>query len=427
MSATGLTCRFCATPLRHSFADLGSSPLANAYLTEDQLDQGEMFYPLHAYVCEECFLVQLGEFAPPEAIFGDYAYFSSVSDSWVDHARRYAETMTRRLGLQSSSTVIEVASNDGYLLQFFQQRGIGVLGVEPAANVARVAVERGIPTLVRFFGRKTAASLAAEGKRADLLVGNNVLAHVPDINDFVAGVREVLAEGGRATFEFPHLLKLMQETEFDTIYHEHFSYLSLLAVARIFGANGLTVVEVEELPTHGGSLRVHARRTESAGGIDASVSQVLQKERSAGLDRIETYTSFQHAVRRAKRDLLKFLSNARRHGRSVVAYGAAAKGNTLLNYCGIRNDFLDYVVDRSPHKQGRYLPGTRLPICGPERIAQTRPDYILILPWNLQEEIVRQMAHVHAWGCRFVVPIPSVRVLQPSVPGHLFALRRRIA
>ena len=427
MSAAGLCCRFCATPLRHSFADLGTTPLANSYLTAEQLNQGETFFPLHAYVCEACFLVQLGEFAPPEAIFGDYAYFSSVSESWVDHARRYAETMTRRLGLGATSRVIEVASNDGYLLQFFQRQGIGVLGVEPAANVARVAVERGIPTVVRFFGRETAGILAAEGRRADLLVGNNVLAHVPDINDFVAGVREVLAPDGRATFEFPHLLKLIQESEFDTIYHEHFSYLSLLAVSRIFAATGLTVVEVEELPTHGGSLRVHARLAENAGAVDASVERILQTERAAGLDRIETYTAFQQTVRRTKRDLLKFLSNAKRHGRSVVAYGAAAKGNTLLNYCGIRNDFLDYVVDRSPHKQGRFLPGTRLPICGPERIAETRPDYILILPWNLQEEIVRQMAHVHAWGCRFVVPIPSVQVLQPSAPGHIFALRRRSA
>ena len=427
MSAAGLCCRFCATPLRHSFADLGTTPLANSYLTAEQLNQGETFFPLHAYVCEACFLVQLGEFAPPEAIFGDYAYFSSVSESWVEHARRYAETMTRRLGLGASSRVIEVASNDGYLLQFFQRQGIGVLGVEPAANVARVAVERGIPTVVRFFGRETAGILAAEGRRADLLVGNNVLAHVPDINDFVAGVRDVLAPDGRATFEFPHLLKLIQESEFDTIYHEHFSYLSLLAVSRIFAATGLTVVEVEELPTHGGSLRVHARLAENAGAVDASVARILQVERAAGLDRIETYTAFQQTVRRTKRDLLKFLSNAKRHGRSVVGYGAAAKGNTLLNYCGIRNDFLDYVVDRSPHKQGRFLPGTRLPICGPERIAETRPDYILILPWNLQEEIVRQMAHVHAWGCRFVVPIPSVQVLQPSAPGHIFALRRRSA
>jgi SAM-dependent methyltransferase len=427
MSASGLCCRFCATPLRHSFADLGTSPLANSYLTAEQLNGGETFFPLHAFVCEECFLVQLGEFAAPAAIFGDYPYFSSVSDSWVEHARLYAGTMITRLGLGPASQVIEVASNDGYLLQFFQRHGVGVLGVEPAANVARAAVERGIPTLVRFFGRETAAGLVASGRRADLLVANNVLAHVPDINDFVAGVRDVLADGGRATFEFPHLLKLMQETEFDTIYHEHFSYLSLLAVSRIFGAHGLTVVEVEELPTHGGSLRVHARRSEASGAIDPSVRRVLGKERAAGLDRIGTYTAFQQSVRRVKRDLLKFLSNAKRHGRSVVAYGAAAKGNTLLNYCGIRNDFIDYVVDRSPHKQGRFLPGTRLPIHAPERITETRPDYILILPWNLQEEIVRQMAHVHAWGCRFVVPVPRVRVLHPSFPGHIFSLRRRIA
>jgi SAM-dependent methyltransferase len=427
MSASGLCCRFCATPLRYSFADLGTSPLANSYLSRDQLSCGETFYPLQAWVCDRCFLVQLGEYAAPADIFSDYAYFSSVSESWVAHARHYAETMMRRLALGPSHRVIEVASNDGYLLQFFHRAGVDVLGIEPAANVAQAATARGIPTLVRFFGLETARSLVASGSRADLLVGNNVLAHVPDINDFVAGVHEALAPDGRATFEFPHLLRLIRETEFDTIYHEHFSYLSLLAVQRIFSAHGLSVVEVEELPTHGGSLRVHAKRTEAAGGIDPSVARVLQLELAAGLDRIETYTAFQQSVRLAKRELLKFLSNARRHGRSVVAYGAAAKGNTLLNYCGIRNDFLEYVVDRSPHKQGRYLPGTRLPIYAPERIAETRPDYILILPWNLREEIVRQMAHVHAWGCRFVVPIPTVRVLQPAVPGHVFALRRRTA
>lgn len=427
MSPSGLCCRFCATPLRFSFADLGTSPLANSYLSADQLNCGETFYPLHAYVCEGCFLVQLGEYAAPADIFSDYVYFSSVSESWVEHARRYAETMIRRLSLGPSHRVIEVASNDGYLLQFFQRAGMEVLGVDPAANVAQAAVARGIPTLVRFFGLETARDLIATGSRADLLVGNNVLAHVPDINDFVAGVREVLAPHGRATFEFPHLLRLIDETEFDTIYHEHFSYLSLLTVQRIFSAHGLAVVEVEELPTHGGSLRVHARRVEAAGGVDPSVVRVLQKELAEGLDRIETYTAFEQSVRLAKRELLKFLSNARRQGRSVVAYGAAAKGNTLLNYCGIRNDFLDYVVDRSPHKQGRYLPGTRLPIYAPERIAETRPDYILLLPWNLREEIVRQMAHVHAWGCRFVVPIPTVRVLQPAVPRHIFGLRRRTA
>ncbi len=403
------------------------SPLANAFLTAEELNRGETFYPLHAYVCDGCYLVQLGEYAPPAEIFDDYAYFSSVSDSWVDHARRYADAMIRRLGLGPAHRVIEVASNDGYLLQFFQRAGVGVLGVEPAANVARAAVARGIPTLVRFFGLDAARSLADSGSRADLLVGNNVLAHVPDINDFVAGVREVLAADGRATFEFPHLLRLIRETEFDTIYHEHFSYLSLLAVQRIFAAHRLTVVEVEELPTHGGSLRVHARRAESAGAIDPSVSRVLEAERSAGLERIETYAAFQRSVVAAKRELLRFLITAKRQGHSVVAYGAAAKGNTLLNYCGIRTDFLDYVVDRSPHKQGRFLPGTRLPVCAPERISETRPDYILILPWNLREEIVRQMAHVHEWGCRFVVPIPTARILEPAVPGHVFAIRRRSA
>lgn len=414
MSATGLSCRFCATPLRHSFADLGTSPLANSYLPADRLGCAEPYYPLHAFVCESCFLVQLGEFAAPTDIFSDYAYFSSVSESWVEHARRYAAQMTGRLGLGPGHRVVEVASNDGYLLQFFRERGIPVLGVEPAANVARAAEARGIPTLVRFFGLETARALVAEGTRADLLVGNNVLAHVPALNDFVAGVRELLAPAGRATFEFPHLLRLIEGAEFDTIYHEHFSYLSLLAVQRIFAFHGLTVVEVEELATHGGSLRVHAVRAEAAVAIDPSVAAVLAAEHAAGLDRIETYTDFQGAIRLVKRNLLRFLLTAQRQGRSVVGYGAAAKGNTLLNYCGIRSDFLDYVVDRSPHKQGRYLPGSRLPIYGPERIAETRPDYILILPWNLREEIVRQMAHVREWGGRFVVPIPTVQVIDPA-------------
>ena len=414
MSATSLSCRFCATPLPHSIADLGTSPLANAYLTADRLNAAEAYYPLHAFVCEHCFLVQLGEFAAPADIFSDYAYFSSVSESWVEHARRYAAEMTARLGLGARHRVVEIASNDGYLLQFFRERGIGVLGVEPAANVALAAEARGIPTLVKFFGHRTARELVAGGTRADLLVGNNVLAHVPALNDFVAGVCEVLAPDGRATFEFPHLLRLIEGAEFDTIYHEHFSYLSLLAVRRVFAAHGLTVVQVDELPTHGGSLRVHARHTESAGPVDPSVPAVLAAESAAGLDRIETYTAFQGSVRRAKRELLRFLLAARRQGRSVVAYGAAAKGNTLLNYCGIRGDFIDYVVDRSPHKQGRFLPGSRLPIHAPERIAETRPDYVLILPWNLREEIMRQMPHVREWGGRFVVPIPTVQVVGPS-------------
>jgi len=411
MTDSLLRCRFCGTPLRQSFADLGSSPLANSYLRPGQLNAAEAFYPLHAFVCEQCFLVQLGEFEQPSAIFSDYAYFSSVSESWVDHARRYVDTMIERFKLGGRHQVVEIASNDGYLLQFFQKAGVRVLGVEPAANVAAAATERGIPTVVRFFGLETARGLVSDGTRADLLVGNNVLAHVPALNDFVAGVRETLADDGRATFEFPHLLRLIHETEFDTIYHEHFSYLSLLTVQRVFAKHGLTVVEVEELPTHGGSLRVHARRAEHAGPIDSSVQRVLDAERRAGLERVETYTRFQDAVRRVKRDLLEFLIEAKRAGKSVVGYGAAAKGNTLLNYCGIRNDFLDYVVDRSPHKQGLFLPGTHLPIHPPERIAETRPDYVLILPWNLCDEIVRQMAHVRSWGGRFVAPIPGVRVI----------------
>ena len=406
-----LLCRFCHTTLRHSVADLGSSPLANSYLRIEQLNRAEPFYPLHAYVCGECFLVQLGEFEQPSAIFSNYAYFSSVSETWVEHARRYAEAMTDRLGLGPGHQVVEVASNDGYLLQFFRQKGVRVLGIEPAANVARVAIERGIPTVVRFFGREAARRLAGEGVSADLFIGNNVLAHVPGLNDFVAGIREVLGPDGRATFEFPHLLRLMEETEFDTIYHEHFSYFSLQTVQRVFAGHGLAVVEVEELSTHGGSLRVHARRTENTGPVDASVGRVLERERAAGLDRLQTYAAFEEAVRRVKRELLSFLIEAKRDGKSVVGYGAPAKGNTLLNYCGIRKDFLEYVVDRSPHKQGLFLPGTHLPIHPPERIAETRPDYVLILPWNLRDEIVSQMGHVREWGGRFVTPIPSVRVL----------------
>ena len=406
-----LRCRFCDSALHQTFADLGSSPLANSYLHEHQLNLRESFYPLLAYVCARCFLVQLGEFESPEAIFTDYAYFASTSESWVEHARRYVETMVQRLGMGPGHQVIEIASNDGYLLQFFRKSGVPVLGVEPAANVARAAVERGIPTLVRFFGFQTARALVHGGTRADLLVANNVLGHVPSLNDFVSGIKHVLAPDGRGTLEFPHLLRLIQETEFDTIYHEHFSYLSLLTVQQVFAAHGLTVVEVEELPTHGGSLRVHVRHAEAAGTVDPCVPELIERERAAGLGSLERYAAFQESVRAAKRDLLEFLIGAKREGRSVVAYGAAAKGNTLLNYCGVRKDFIDYVVDRSPHKQGLYLPGTHLPIHPPERVAETRPDYLLILPWNLRDEIMRQMAHVREWGCRFVTPIPTVRVL----------------
>ena len=401
---TAPACRFCGEALSHQFADLGMSPLSNAFLRPEHLGRMEPFYPLTVYVCANCFLVQLPAVETPEAIFSDYAYFSSYSDSWLEHSRNYCATMTKRLGLNASSQVIEIASNDGYLLQYFHARGIPVLGVEPAANVAEVARQKGIETLVRFFGVETAKELPP----ADLLLGNNVLAHVPDINDFVEGMRIALKPGGTITMELPHLMRLMQGNQFDTIYHEHFSYFSLLTVRRIFAAHGLTVCDVDELPTHGGSLRIHARH---GGDVAPAVDALETREREFGLDRLETYASFADQVRGTKRALLQFLIEAKESGKRVVGYGAPAKGNTLLNYCGIRSDFLEFTVDRSPHKQGLFLPGTRIPIYAPEKIAETKPDYVLILPWNLRDEIMEQMAHIREWGGRFVVPIPRVEVL----------------
>jgi SAM-dependent methyltransferase len=405
-------CRLCESPLRTTFADLGMSPLANTYPRARDIGRGETVYPLHAYVCDECLLVQLPVFARPEEIFTDYAYFSSYSDSWVDHARRYVEEMVRRFPLGPASRVLEVASNDGYLLQFFQARGVPVLGIEPARNVAEVARERGIDTLAAFFDAGLARELVEEGRDADLVVGNNVLAHVPDVHDFVEGLRIVLRPHGLVTMEFPHLLRLMQKREFDTIYHEHFSYFSLLAVERLFAAHALRLVDVEELPTHGGSIRVFARRREDVSdGPSTRVERLRTEELRAGLGDLDTYAAFDEACRAAKRDLLDFLIQAKRQRRSIVAYGAAAKGTTLLNYCGVGRDFVDYVVDRSPHKQGRLLPGTTLPIHAPERVAETRPDYLLLLAWNLREEITAQMRSVRDFGCRFVLPIPHVEVL----------------
>jgi SAM-dependent methyltransferase len=405
-------CRLCGEPLRRTFADLGVSPLANAYVTEAELAGPETFFPLHAFVCEGCLLVQLPESESPEQIFRDYAYFSSVSESWVEHARRYADSVADRLGLGAESLVVELASNDGYLLQHLVARGVPVLGIEPARNVAAAAVERGIPTIAEFFGSELARRLVAEGRRADLVIGNNVLAHVPPVHDFVEGIRILLAPGGAAALEFPHLLRLIEERQFDTIYHEHFSYFSLLVVERLFAEHGLVVCDVEEQPTHGGSLRMFARHVEDESKpVESRVAELRERERAAGLERLETYDAFGEAVREVKRDLLSFLIEARRRGSSVVAYGAAAKGNTLLNYCGVGSDLVDYVVDRSPHKQGLYLPGTRLPIHPPERVAETRPDYLLVLPWNLVDEIAEQMAHVLEWGCQLVVPVPRVRVL----------------
>ena len=398
-------CRFCGAPLLHSFADLGTTPLANSYVEDPQAS--ERVFPLHAYVCGECFLVQLPESATPAEIFSDYAYFASYSTSWVEHARQYVARAVERFSLGTDSRVVELASNDGYLLQFFVERSIPALGVEPAANVARVAEKRGIPTVVRFFGRAVGEELRADGA-ADLIVANNVLAHVPDLNDFVAGIATLLAADGAATLEFPHLLRLMGETEFDTIYHEHVSYFSLLTVERVFAAHGLHLFDVEELPTHGGSLRIYLHRED--GEATPAVEELRRRELDAGLADVAVYEQFDGRVREAKRSLLEFLIGAKRDGRSIAAYGAAAKGNTLLNYCGVGTDFVDFVADRSPHKQGRFLPGTRIPIVTPERIDEARPDYLLLLPWNLADEIEEQLAHVREWGCRFVTPIPTVRV-----------------
>jgi SAM-dependent methyltransferase len=406
------TCRFCGTPLRTSFVDLGMSPLCQTHIAPEQLHEMEPFYPLHAYVCDACYLVQLQEFVSPASIFSEYAYFSSYSASWVEHARRYCEQMVGRFGLGADTQVMEIASNDGYLLQHFVARGVPVLGIEPAANVARVAVDKGIPTTVRFFGRKTAAEIAGEFGRPRLLLGNNVLAHVPDLNDFVAGMKQLLAPDGVITMEFPHLARLMAGNQFDTIYHEHFSYFSFVAVERVFGHHGLTLFDVEELPTHGGSLRIYGRHAENAAvPVGERVLALRRREVEEGFETLARYRGFGEQVRATKRKLLAFLIEAKAAGRKVVGYGAPGKGNTLLNYCGIRTDFLDFTVDANPYKQGKFTPGTRIPILAPEAIRAARPDYVLILPWNLAEEISTQAAYVREWGGRFVVPIPEVRVL----------------
>lgn len=406
-------CRSCGLALTHIFVDLGSSPLANAYLTEAQLDESEPFYPLRVYVCNGCFLVQLPPVVTPEEMFSNYAYFSSYSESWLLHARTYAEQMIRRLGLAGTSKVVEIASNDGYLLQYFKEHGVGVLGIEPAANVASAAQNAGIPTLVEFFGLDTAERLRAAGEEADLVVGNNVLAHVPDLTGFVAGIKTLLKPGGVATLEFPHLLRLIERGEFDTIYHEHLSYFSLIAVEHPFAKAGLTLFDVDELPTHGGSLRIYVRHAEdSSKPVDSAVEELRVRERDSGLERLDVYGAFDDRTRDVKRGLLEFLIKAKREGKSIAGYGAAAKANTLLNYCGIRQDFLDYVVDRSTHKQGLFLPGTHLPILDPGVVAETKPDYLLILAWNLRDEIMEQMSQVSAFGCKFVVPIPKTVVYE---------------
>jgi len=395
-----------------TFVDLGMSPLCQTHIEPEQLNHMEPFYPLHAWVCGRCFLVQLEEYVAPASIFSDYAYFSSYSDSWVDHAKRYTELMIRRFGLTSHSSVMEIASNDGYLLQHFVRAGVPSRGIEPAANVAEVAIQNGVPTTVQFFGYETAGEIVARFGHPDLLLGNNVLAHVPDINDFVKGMRRLLKPGGVITMEFPHLLQLMDQNQFDTIYHEHFSYLSFSAVERIFRHHGLVLFDVEELPTHGGSLRIYARHSEDdAKPVSPAATSLRRRELERGLDRLDTYASFEKRVKETKRQLLQFLVSAKNAEKRIAGYGAPGKGNTLLNYCGIRTDFLEYTVDRSPHKQGRYTPGTHIPILAPEHIMATKPDYVLILPWNLKDEIMEQQKNIRAWGGRFVVPIPRVEIL----------------
>ncbi len=407
-----LECRFCGRPLEHVFVDLGATPLANSFLTREQLDADEPRFPLTVYVCDRCLLVQLPEFESPENIFSDYAYFSSFADTWLEHVERYAVDMIERFGLGPEHQVVEVASNDGHLLRRFRERGVPVLGIEPAANVARAAEEAGIPTLVRFFGAELAAELAARGRRADLLAGNNVLAHVPDLNDFVEGLRRLLGPGGVLTLEFPHLMRLMAENQFDTIYHEHFSYFSFRTVREVLAAHRLTLFDVEELPTHGGSLRVFCRhREDESKPVGPRVGALLEREERAGFGELEHYLSFGPAVRATRDGLLDFLRAARDRGETVAGYGAPAKGNTLLNYCGAGADLIAYTVDRSPHKQGLFLPGTHLEIHPPAKVFETRPDYLLILAWNFKDEIVRQMAGIREWGGRFVVAVPRLEVL----------------
>jgi hypothetical protein len=405
-------CRFCQAPLRQTFVDLGMSPLCESYVTTDQLNRMEPFYPLHVKVCERCYLVQLEEYVSREHIFTEYAYFSSYSDSWLNHCSNYVDMISERFGLGGRSLAVELASNDGYLLQYFVKRGIPVLGVEPAVNLARVAEKKGVSTLVEFFGCQTAREMVENGQAADLVIGNNVLAQVPDLNDFVGGIRILLKAGGVATLEFPHLVRLIEENQYDTIYHEHFSYFSLITVEKIFAAHGLVLFDVDEIRTHGGSIRIYLRHMEDTSKPIASAVVKLRKhELQAGLDQMNTYAHFAEQVIESKRALLQLLIGLRREGKIVAGYGAPGKGNTLLNYCGIRTDFLEFTVDRNPYKHGRFLPGTHIPIHPVERIRERRPDYILILPWNLKDEILTQLSYAREWGAQFIVPIPEATII----------------
>lgn len=407
-------CRLCSSPLVHTFVDLGMSPPCESFVAADAANDVEPFYPLHAFVCDECFLVQLQEYVAPENIFTEYAYFSSFSDSWVAHAKRYCDMVIERFALGESSFVVELASNDGYLLQHFLTSNIPMLGIEPAVNVAKVAIGKGIPTLTEFFNEALATDMAARGQKADLIIGNNVLAQVPDINDFVAGMKALLKPDGVITLEFPHIEKLIEKNQFDTIYHEHFSYFSLLTIEKMARRHGLKVFDVEEIPTHGGSLRVFFSHEDGNFPREARVDSLLARELNAGLDRIETYTAFSEAVRQTKRNLLSFLIRLKEMRKSICAYGAPGKGNTLLNYCGIGTDFIDFAVDRNPYKHGRLTPGMHIPIRPVSEIQRIKPDYVLILPWNLKTEIVAQMNDIRNWGGKFIVPIPDVSIIDPK-------------
>ncbi len=409
---SGSICRFCSAPLKHTFVDLGMSPLCESYVPQDKLNSMEPFYPLKVYVCEKCFLVQLDEYVSASDIFTEYAYFSSYSDSWLAHAKKYTDLMQQRFKLNEKSMVVELASNDGYLLQYFVEKNIPVLGVEPAINVAQVAIEKGIPTKTIFFNEFTAPQLKDEGFSANLILGNNVLAQVPDLNSFVKGIKILLKLQGVVTIEFPHLMKLMDENQFDTIYHEHFSYFSFITAEKIFTEQGMTLFDVEELPTHGGSLRIYARHSDDdSKPVGERVLGLRKREREAGFLQLETYENFKNQVEETKRSILEFLIQAKREGKTVAGYGAPGKGNTLLNYCGIRTDFIDFTVDRNPYKQGKYLPGTHIPIYSPDKIGKFKPDYIFILPWNFKDEIINQLQYIRNWGAQFVIPIPKLQIV----------------
>lgn len=412
-TASGSRCRFCNNELEYSVIDLGMSPLCQKHVKPEEANDMEKFYPLHAFICHHCWLMQLEEFASPDEIFAhDYAYFSSYSDSWLEHARKYTETMITRFGFDSESLVVEIASNDGYLLQWFMKKGIPVLGVDPASNVAIAAREKGVKTEVLFFNKDTAIQLSKQYGKANLLIGNNVLAHVPDIKNFVDGMKEMLSPGGVITMEFPHLQRLIEGNQFDTIYHEHYSYLSFIAVNRIFAHHGITLFDVEELPTHGGSIRIYGKHSDDRTKVVTNrVQELLRRESELGFETIEYYSVFEEKVKETKRKLLDFLIAAKRKSKTIVGYGAPGKGNTLLNYCGVRTDFIDYTVDMSPHKQGNFLPGTHIPILHPDAIKETKPDFLLILPWNLKDEIIAQHNYVRSWGGRFVIPIPELTII----------------